>query len=156
MFVVFIVGMIRVVVAAWIFHEGRLLLVLHKRLGRWLPVGGPVEEGEHITDALRRQVKEEVNLSVAILGPPPLVGDNSSSEELPLPFRVASYAGDDGDELTLDFVALTDDDRITMGDEVQDYQWFTLPELKSSRFVSDRVKALGERAFSYFAEVNTR
>jgi ADP-ribose pyrophosphatase YjhB (NUDIX family) len=40
----------------------RVLLVHHKRLGTWLPVGGEVEEGETFLEAARRELREETGL----------------------------------------------------------------------------------------------
>ncbi|MBD3209250.1 NUDIX domain-containing protein [Candidatus Woesearchaeota archaeon] len=146
--------MIQAMVAAWIFYQERVLLVLHKRTGGWLPAGGHVEAEEHLLDALRREVQEEVGLSITVIGPAPLVENTEYSEELPLPFRVASYAGKDGAEVTIDFVATTDDDRVVLqASEAEDFQWLSLQELQESRIISDRVKTLGKRAFSYYSEV---
>jgi 8-oxo-dGTP pyrophosphatase MutT (NUDIX family) len=40
-------------------HCGRLLLVEHARLKKWLPVGGEVEAGETPLEAARRELREE-------------------------------------------------------------------------------------------------
>ena len=82
-----------IVVAAWIFYEDKVLLIHHKKTGKWLPVGGHVNLGEHLLDALKREVKEEVNLDIDLLSPPSIVENTGYAEELPLPFRLASYAG---------------------------------------------------------------
>src|SRR6185369_14771519 len=52
-----------------------LLLVDHKNAQLWLPPGGHVEPGEHPRQAVSREIKEELNLSVAAseVGPPLMV-----------------------------------------------------------------------------------
>ena len=52
-----------------------LLLVDHKNAGLWLPPGGHVEPGEHPRQTVSREIKEELNLSVAVseVGPPLMV-----------------------------------------------------------------------------------
>jgi len=40
-------------------HEGSVLLVKHKRLGMWLPVGGELEPGETPMEAACRELEEE-------------------------------------------------------------------------------------------------
>jgi 8-oxo-dGTP diphosphatase len=62
-------------------HEGEILLVRHKRLGQWLPVGGEIESGETPLEAARRELREETGLEgrfpehLGIDGAPPgLIG----------------------------------------------------------------------------------
>ncbi len=50
--------------------KNRVLLLWHKRLLRWMPPGGHVEENETPEDAAKRECKEETNLDVEIVGDP--------------------------------------------------------------------------------------
>jgi 8-oxo-dGTP diphosphatase len=58
-----------------VLDEDELLLVDHKNAGLWLPSGGHVEPGEHPRQTVSREIKEELNLSVAAseVGPPLMV-----------------------------------------------------------------------------------
>lgn len=46
----------------------RALLLWHKRLSRWMPPGGHVDEDETPEEAAKRECKEETGLDVEIIG----------------------------------------------------------------------------------------
>lgn len=48
--------------------DGRILLLWHKRLQRWMPPGGHVDPDETPEETARRECKEETGLDVEIVG----------------------------------------------------------------------------------------
>ena len=55
------------VVAGYIVNEAELLLIHHRKLDKWLPVGGHIEDNETPCEALRREVREEVGIEIEFL-----------------------------------------------------------------------------------------
>lgn len=58
-------------VAIFVVHEGRVLLIHHRKLGKWLPLGGHIELDEDPEQAALREAKEESGLEVELLGDRP-------------------------------------------------------------------------------------
>jgi 8-oxo-dGTP diphosphatase len=105
-------------VAIFCRHEGAILLIRHKRLGTWLPVGGEIEPGETPLEAARRELFEETGLDgrfPAGLGvdgtPPGLIG----YEEHP--------AGAKGLHMNFAFVADVPGRALSACDEYDDVAW---------------------------------
>lgn len=62
-------------VAIFVVHRGRLLLIHHRGLNKWLPLGGHIELEEDPEQAALREAKEESGLDVELLGErPPTTG----------------------------------------------------------------------------------
>ena len=105
---------------------GEVLLVRHRRLGTWLPVGGEIEPGEVPLEAAARELREETGLEgrfpagLGVEGTPPgLIG----YEEHP--------AGSKGLHLNFAFVADVDARGLVPCSEWDDARWVTGPELGS-------------------------
>ena len=62
-------------VAILVVHEGRVLLIHHRQLDTWLPLGGHIELDEDPERAALREAREESGLEVELLGErPPTTG----------------------------------------------------------------------------------
>ncbi len=62
-------------VAIFVVHDGRILLIHHRQLNQWLPLGGHIELDEDPEQAALREAKEESGLDVELLGErPPTTG----------------------------------------------------------------------------------
>lgn len=58
-------------VAIFVVHDAKVLLILHRKLGKWLPLGGHIELDEDPEIAALREAKEESGLDVELLGERP-------------------------------------------------------------------------------------
>jgi 8-oxo-dGTP pyrophosphatase MutT (NUDIX family) len=105
-------------VAIFCRHAGAVLLVRHRRLGTWLPVGGELEPGESPLEAARRELLEETGLEgtfplgLGVDGTPPgLIG---YEEHL---------AGAKGLHMNFAFVADVATRAVRACDEFDDHRW---------------------------------
>ena len=65
-------------VAIFIVHQERVLLILHRKLGKWLPLGGHIEPDEDPETAAKREAREESGLEIEILGERPPNSENGT------------------------------------------------------------------------------
>jgi 8-oxo-dGTP pyrophosphatase MutT (NUDIX family) len=56
-------------VAVFVVRDAEVVLHYHRKLDRWLPPGGHIEDGELPDEAALREVLEETGLRVRLLGP---------------------------------------------------------------------------------------
>jgi 8-oxo-dGTP pyrophosphatase MutT (NUDIX family) len=62
-------------VAVFVVHEHQVLLIHHRGLDRWLPLGGHIELDEDPEAAALREAREESGLEVELIGQrPPTTG----------------------------------------------------------------------------------
>lgn len=59
-------GQVDFVVNVYVVFRGRVLLRMHEKYHRWLPVGGHIELSETPEEAAIREVKEETGLTVSL------------------------------------------------------------------------------------------
>lgn len=55
-------------VAIFVVHDAKILLIHHRKLDKWLPLGGHIELDEDPEQAALREAKEESGLDVELLG----------------------------------------------------------------------------------------
>ena len=58
-------------VAIFVVHDGKILLIHHRKLDKWLPLGGHIELDEDPEQAALREAKEESGFDVELLGERP-------------------------------------------------------------------------------------
>ncbi len=77
-----------IVASCLVIDKGKLLMLEHRKIGKWLPPGGHVEPGEFPDEAALREIKEETGLDVEIIGDDRIMHTDSLSHTLREPFAI--------------------------------------------------------------------
>ncbi|MEK7560693.1 MAG: NUDIX domain-containing protein [Patescibacteria group bacterium] len=157
-------------VAAYIVYEQKVLLVHHKTLQQWLPVGGHIELDEDPEEALLREIAEESGImgeDIAFLHPKPSVpgtwdfrsSHSSATEQLfqslhtPQFLNIHHIKGAHH-HVSLDYVIIAKHDRVSLNPcEHNDIRWFSIEELQSPNYrIPHNVRFYGTEALSLIHE----
>ncbi len=136
-----------IVVGAYIFNDEKVLLIHHKKLKLWLPVGGHIEEDELPDDAVKREAREEVGLEIELIETDKTQFCGAMKRKLATPFHVNLHNVGDHDHCCLFYLARSKTKEVNQNEkELTDYKWFTKEELNSKEVPAD-VKAIALTAF---------
>jgi len=116
------------IVAGGILIEGdKVLLIKHKKLGKWLYPGGHVEENETPREAAEREFLEETGLKVNVVGERFDTNDPSvSPEPLPITISMETVNYPDVTHLHYDMIFLVN----RIGGSLLDGKWFSHEEIE--------------------------
>jgi len=113
-------------VAIFARHRGRVLLVHHRRLRCWLPVGGELEAGETPLEAAARELREETGLHGVFTDAP------GATRVAGTPTGLLAYeehaAGDKGLHMNFCFVADVPSDQVAGDGSFGEHRWVETTE----------------------------
>ncbi|MFP4400713.1 MAG: NUDIX domain-containing protein [Candidatus Woesearchaeota archaeon] len=136
----------KVTVTGFLFNNNKVLFVLHKKLGKWMHVGGHLEEDEFYEEALKREVMEETNLEIQIINEPYPFGTAELTAHHPLNIKKESKEGNR--KICIDFVALVKNpESISLQkEELLDYRWLREQDMDNLD-TFEEIKKLAKKAF---------
>ena len=112
----------------FVVNDDRVLLHFHKKLDKWLPVGGHIDRDELPHKAAEREVREESDLEVEIDGRENLSED---VDELPRPDKVLLQdINDHHQHIDSVFFVETAEDDFEPEEGIEKMDWFTEEEVR--------------------------
>lgn len=135
-------------------QKDKILLIFHRKFGKWMPPGGHLEPNELPHEAVAREVFEETGVKAAVLcSGRPLVLASQGEQPLPVPYcilheRIPASPKQD-EHMHVDFIYLmqaAEQNLVPALQEVREARWFSKSEaLVCQTFES--VKALCQQIF---------
>lgn len=138
-------------VAAFIVYQGKILLVDHKALKKWLPIGGHVELDEDPEQALFREIEEESGLTqneIKVLGEKPDVKSPGTKFLIAPVFLDIHDISKEHKHIGMVYFIKASTDKITRAVlEHNDIRWFSGSELVQKQFdISAAIKYYAKEA----------
>lgn len=113
-------------VAVYARRRDTVLVIHHRRLETWLPIGGELEAGETPLEAARRELREETGLE----GTFPVLQSAVDGEPPGFLGYEEHVAGSKGLHMNFVFVAdVADDAEVAPNHEFSDFRWVGAAEL---------------------------
>lgn len=126
------------VVVAFIVHNNKVLMVHHKELKMWLPVGGHIEPEEDPEEALFREIEEEAGLKpsdIEILSSKPELKSSETKFLFTPAFVDIHKISETHRHIGFTYFAKSKTEKIRLAEqEHHEIRWFTEEELDDPRY----------------------
>jgi len=129
-------------VAIFIVQDGKILLIHHRKLDKWLPLGGHIELDEDPEIAALREAKEESGFDVELLGERPPTTSPGTRALIAPRFLDIHRINDTHEHIGMIYWARPKDGKMTLAsEEHHDIRWCSLADLdKLTPPMTDAVK----------------
>jgi 8-oxo-dGTP pyrophosphatase MutT (NUDIX family) len=142
-------------VAAYIVHERTVLLINHRQLKMWLPIGGHVELDEDPEEALFREIEEESGIEkeqLEVLGSKPSILSEGTKFLYPPTFLDIHKITNEHRHIGMIYLLRSATDKVNLEErEHTDIRWFSRKDLESTGFgISPAIKLYARQALDTF------
>lgn len=121
-------------VCVYIVHNNKVLLIHHKGLNKWLPIGGHIELDEDPEEALYREVKEECGLDITLLGEKPPFSQDVKMLIPPI-FMDIHPINDVHRHIGMVYFAKANSDKVTLAaDEHHQIKWLSERDITNTKY----------------------
>jgi 8-oxo-dGTP pyrophosphatase MutT (NUDIX family) len=136
------------VVSIFIVNKNKVLLVHHRQLNRWLPIGGHIELNEDPEEALFREVKEECGLEIEVLACKPNIKSEGTKFLYTPSFLDIHKISETHKHVELVYFAKSKSDKFVFNkEEHKDIRWFGGEDLSKPEFdISPAVRFYAKKA----------
>jgi len=126
-------------VAGYIIYKNKVLLIHHRKLDLWLPVGGHIDKNETPDQALVREVKEEIGIDIEIINQSNIPLEGNIKYNLAIPFYTNVHSVGDHDHYGLFFVCKAKNpDQLKINNvELINFNWFSKNDLNENHIPID-------------------
>lgn len=137
-------------VSVFIVHDSKVLLIHHKKLNMWLPIGGHVELDEDPEETLFREVKEECGLAIEVLSTKPIIKSPGTKFLYAPNFLDIHNLPVNHKHIALTYFAKSESDKfIHNKEEHNDIRWFSKEDLEKPEFnINNAVKFYANKALN--------
>jgi len=138
------------VVNVFITYSDKVLLIHHKKLNRWLAIGGHIELNEDTDHALFREVQEECGLEIEVLNDKPTLEAQDTKFLYTPSFLDIHKISDTHKHIGLVYFAKAKSDKfIHNKEEHNDIRWFSKEDLDNPEFnLNEAVKFYAKEALN--------
>ena len=117
-------------VAIFVVHEGKILLIHHRKLNKWLPLGGHIELDEDPEIAALREAKEESGFDIELIGERPPTSGNGTRALIAPRFLDIHYISATHEHIGMMYWARPKKGQLTLAPtEHHDIRWCSSEEL---------------------------
>lgn len=119
-------------VAIFIVQDGKILLIHHRKLDKWLPLGGHIELDEDPEQAALREAREESGLEVELLGERPPTTSPGTRALIAPRFLDIHRISETHEHIGLIYWARPKNGKLALADEEHhDIRWCGLDDLET-------------------------